>query len=99
MILRQTALNFPAGIVFMTISRDPSHYSRARPAWAFLLGTEARYLQASELHARFSDQARRNLPNRLAASSKVSSGLQKANRTCCAPSHGPLSKLDPGAPA
>src|SRR5438309_5907820 len=52
MILRQTALNFPAGMVFMTISRDHSHYSRARPAWAFLLGNEARYLQASELHAK-----------------------------------------------
>ena len=74
----------------MTISRDHSHYSRARPAWAFLLGNEARYLQASELHAKFSDQARRNLPNRLAASSKVSSRLQKANRTCCAPSRGLL---------
>src|SRR3989442_4328982 len=52
MILRQTALNFPAGIVFMTIYRDHSHYSRARPAWAFLLGNEARDLQASELHAK-----------------------------------------------
>src|SRR5438309_9770057 len=36
-------------MVFMTIYRDHSHYSRARPAWAFLLGNEARYLQASEL--------------------------------------------------
>src|SRR5437899_12980007 len=83
----------------MTISRDHSHYSRARPAWAFLLGNEARYLQASELHAKFSDQARRNLPKRLAASSKVSTRLQKANRTCCAPSRRSFWKLHAGTAA
>src|SRR3989442_14757667 len=30
MILRQTALNFPAGMVFMTIYRDHSHYTRTQ---------------------------------------------------------------------
>src|SRR5437879_13671176 len=50
MILRQTALNFPAGIVFMTISRDHSHYTGTHKyvLTAIFSGNHARYQQAPE---------------------------------------------------
>src|SRR6266550_6928450 len=49
-ILRQTALNFPAGMVFMTIYRDHSHYTGTHKyvLTAIFSGNHARYQQAPE---------------------------------------------------